>query len=328
MTDTTLVATGAVWKYLDNGTDQGTAWSGIAFDDSAWASGPAELGYGEGDEATVIKCNATVPANCSSGNYITTYFRKTFSVPNKSIYSGLNLRLLRDDGAVVYLNGTEIWRTNMPAGAVTYATLAPNAIGGADETTFVSPPASLANTLVNGTNVLAVEIHQNAVSSSDVSFNLELTAGLMCESFNAYTAGSRIGTYPGWFSDTTGPVVTASNGVANSTGLAAAGGIFNWTAHPFNWNAADLQKIILQGDFKTDGSGNFDDDRLSWTINGTSIESNNQFGVQLDHPNGGIVTYWSNVMGGAKINDTIVSLTAGICRDAGEYLVPLPGRDH
>ena len=95
------------------------------------------------------------------------------------------------------------------------------------------------------------------------------------------------------------------------TGWLHGGSIFNWTAHPFNWNAADFQKIILQGDFKTDGTGAFDDDRLSWTINGTSTSSNNQFGVQLDHPNGGIVTYWSNVIGGAKINDVIVPLTAG-----------------
>ena len=50
---------------------------------------------------------------------------------------------------------------------------------------------------------------------------------------------------------------------------------------------------------------------MSWTINGTSNSSNNQFGVQLDHPNGGIVTYWSNVIGGTKINDVIVPLTAG-----------------
>ena len=107
---------GSTWKYLDNGSNQGTAWTGVAFDDSSWASGPAELGYGDGDEDTTVDCSAV--ANCNTNNYITTYFRKTFNVPDKSIYSGLNLSLLRDDGAVVYLNGTEIWRNNMPTGAV------------------------------------------------------------------------------------------------------------------------------------------------------------------------------------------------------------------
>src|SRR6185295_16969987 len=41
-----LVASNAVWKYLDNGSDQGTAWTALNFDDSAWASGPAQIGYG------------------------------------------------------------------------------------------------------------------------------------------------------------------------------------------------------------------------------------------------------------------------------------------
>ncbi len=178
----------STWKYLDNGTNQGTAWKEIAFDDSSWASGPAELGYGDGGEATVVDCSAV--ANCNSNNYITTYFRKAFNVPDRSIYSGLNLRLLRDDGAIVYLNGTEVWRTNMPAGAVTYTTLSPTAIGGTDETTFVSPTSVLANTLVNGTNVLGVEIHQQAITSTDISFDLELTGVISTPTCYALTLGS------------------------------------------------------------------------------------------------------------------------------------------
>ena len=51
--DTVLVPTGAVWRYLDNGTNQNTAWRAAGFDDSSWAQGPAELGYGDGDEATI-----------------------------------------------------------------------------------------------------------------------------------------------------------------------------------------------------------------------------------------------------------------------------------
>ena len=167
------INTGSTWKYLDNGSNQGTAWTGVAFDDSAWASGPAELGYGDGDEDTTVDCSAV--ANCNTNNYITTYFRKTFNVPDKNIYSGLNLSLLRDDGAVVYLNGTEIWRDNMPTGAVSSTTLATTAISGTGETTFVSPALPLANTLVNGTNVLAVEIHQSGATSTDISFDLSLT---------------------------------------------------------------------------------------------------------------------------------------------------------
>lgn len=310
------INTGSTWKYLDDGSNQGTAWKESAFDDAAWASGAAELGYGDGGEATVVNCGPNAPT-CTSGNYTTTYFRKAFTVPDASLYAGLNLRLLRDDGAVVYLNGAEIWRTNMPAGAVTYSTLAPVAIGGTDETTFVSPPATLPNTLVNGTNVLAVEIHQSGATSTDISFDLELTgvtapSGLVCESFNSYAPGSRIGSYAGWYdggASVPGPVVTAGNGVAGSIGLAPAASVFHWTAHPFNWNAADFQSVSLQMDYRTDANGAFDDDRLAWTIASANVESANQFGVQLDSADGGITTYWRN-SSDVRVQTPIVALPA------------------
>jgi hypothetical protein len=166
---TVLVPTGAVWKFLDNGTNQGTAWRATGFADGAWASGPAQLGYGDGDEATIVSFGPN-----ASAKYVTTYFRRAFTVANPSAFAALSLRLLRDDGAVVYLNGAEVFRNNMPAGTVTSSTLASVALGGADETTLVtaSVPVSM---LLTGTNVLAVEIHQANGTSSDVSFDLELS---------------------------------------------------------------------------------------------------------------------------------------------------------
>src|SRR3989442_9007832 len=79
-----LISTGAVWKYLDNGSDQGSAWRASAFDDSAWASGPAQLGYGDGDEATI---NSFGPD--ANNKYITTYYRRAFNVPNASSITNL-----------------------------------------------------------------------------------------------------------------------------------------------------------------------------------------------------------------------------------------------
>jgi hypothetical protein len=166
----TLVPAGAAWKYLDNGSDQGTAWRAAAFNDSGWKSGLAELGYGDGDEATIVGYGPN-----SSAKFITTYFRRAFSVTNPSAYGALTLRVLRDDGAVVYLNGTEVFRTNMPTGTVTAATRASTALGNADETTYVTASVN-PGLLVAGTNVLAVEIHQANPTSSDISFNLELAA--------------------------------------------------------------------------------------------------------------------------------------------------------
>jgi titin len=166
----TYIPTGSTWKYLDTGTNQGTAWRAIAFNDTTWKSGAAQLGYGDGDEATVVSFGSN-----ANSKFITTYFRKSFSVADASLVSALNLRVLRDDGVVIYLNGTEVFRNNMPTGTIASTTLASTAIGGVDETTFLTGTISPA-LLVSGSNVIAVEIHQADVSSSDISFDFELKA--------------------------------------------------------------------------------------------------------------------------------------------------------
>jgi len=164
-----LVPAGSVWKYLDNGSNQGTAWRAPAFNDSVWLAGPAQLGYGDGDEATVVGHGPS-----GQPKYITTYFRRSFNVTNPVAFSSLTLTLLRDDGAVVYLNGSEIVRSNMPAGTLFYTTLAASPVSGNGETRPVVYTLS-PSVLVAGTNVLAVEIHQDDPWSSDISFDLELT---------------------------------------------------------------------------------------------------------------------------------------------------------
>ena len=168
LADVTLIPTGATWAYRDDGTNQGSAWRGLAFDDSSWAIGGAQLGYGDGDETTVISYGPN-----ASQKYITTYFRRAFTVADPASFGGLTLRTLRDDGAVVYLNGTEAWRSNMPAGSIAYTTLASTSIVSSGETTFMTAQID-PSLLVAGTNVVAVEIHQVSPASSDVSFDLEL----------------------------------------------------------------------------------------------------------------------------------------------------------
>jgi hypothetical protein len=168
----TLIPVGAVWKYLDNGSNQGTNWRTVGFNDGGWASGSAELGYGDNDEATVVSYGSN-----SSLKHITTYFRRAFNVTNAAAVTELTLRLLRDDGAVVYLNGVEVYRTNMPSGSISYTTLASSALGEPAEETFVSTSFSPTG-LQTGNNVVAVEIHQANQTSSDISFNLELLAAV------------------------------------------------------------------------------------------------------------------------------------------------------
>ena len=168
-TETVLVSRGAVWSYLDDGSNQGTAWRDAGFLDEAWAQGPAQLGYGDNDEQTVVGFGGD-----EDDKFITTYFRHTFQVVDASDFERLDIRLLRDDGAVVYLNGTEVVRSNMPSGTIAFDTLAPSFVAGSGEDAFL-PTTLDPNLLVDGANTIAVEIHQQSTTSSDISFDLELS---------------------------------------------------------------------------------------------------------------------------------------------------------
>ncbi len=166
---TLLVPPGAAWKFLDNGSNQGTAWRATNFNDAAWASGPAELGYGDTSDGRPERTVVSYGTNASA-KFITTYFRHAF-VAAPAAFTNLVLGAVRDDGFVIYLNGAEVWRNNMPAGVIGYTTLASTSVSGNDEALFfrtnLNPSAVRA-----GTNVFAVEIHQSSASSSDISFDL------------------------------------------------------------------------------------------------------------------------------------------------------------
>jgi hypothetical protein len=166
----TLLSRGSLWKYFDGSAVPGAAWYAANFDDSGWKSGHAQLGYGDNDETTTIGYGPD-----SNNKYITSYYRTTFSVNNPATVKGLVFKLVRDDGAVVYLNGIELFRTNMPGGTVAFDTPASTAVGGTDESTFFEFPQT-SDALKSGTNVVAVEIHQSDGGSSDVSFDLEIDA--------------------------------------------------------------------------------------------------------------------------------------------------------
>jgi hypothetical protein len=164
--DETLIPFDSTWNYLDDGSNQGTGWTAVAFDDSSWSNGPAELGYGDGDEETEVSYGPN-----QNNKYITTYFRNEFLVTNAINYRALELHTDVDDGAVVYINGTEVLRRGLPTGTITSTTLATDVIEGSNERRV---DVVLADTLVDGTNIIAVEVHQNTVTSSDISFNLEM----------------------------------------------------------------------------------------------------------------------------------------------------------
>ena len=167
--DTTIFESGSTWRFEDSGANLGTTWVNNGFNDSSWGSGASELGYGDGDEATVVSYGSD-----ANDKHITTYFRKTFNVA-AGTYTGLTLNLRRDDGAVVYLNGTEIVRSNLPGGTINYLTEASGPIGNEAETTWHVFDDIDPSLLLVGNNTLAVEIHQVSGTSSDITFDAELT---------------------------------------------------------------------------------------------------------------------------------------------------------
>jgi hypothetical protein len=163
-TQTVIFGEHATWKYFDKGKLPAANWFATSFNDGTWTAGSAVLGYGNGSERTVVSYGST-----STDKYISTYFRKTFSLTAPSAYSKISMTLLVDDGAVVFLNGKEIYRINMPTGSVGFAT---TALSSVLQTVIVNINPGL---FVTGNNNLSVEIHQWDNNSSDIAFSLSLT---------------------------------------------------------------------------------------------------------------------------------------------------------
>ena len=162
----TIIAKGSLWKYLVTGSNPANNWNATAFNDTTWKSGKAALGYGVTGLTTTLGYG-----NKATSKDITTYFRNTFTLIDPSVYTSLALTCRRNDGVVVYLNGHEIFRDNMPTGTISHTTLASTAV---TDTTYweryIDP-----SLLVTGKNVIAVEVHLASASDATLAFDLDLT---------------------------------------------------------------------------------------------------------------------------------------------------------
>lgn len=171
-TNETLIATSSAgWKYLADGSNQGTAWQLAGYNDAAWPTGSSELGYGDTDQnpaGGLIPIVDVDPVTAGVQKAATYYFRRTFTVTNPTGIVSASIDAEYDDSVAIYINGTYIGGTLTANPAFNFYS------GSAIEdtiSTYSVPPG----VFINGTNIVAVEIHQANNVSSDVSMNLSLT---------------------------------------------------------------------------------------------------------------------------------------------------------
>jgi len=159
-----VIDAGDPWKYLKGGSDPGSGWNNVFFDHSFWLEGPTGIGFGDGDDATVL--------SDMQNNYLTVYTRKTFQLTDTSSITAMTLNIDYDDGFVAYINGHEVARSNI-SGTPSYDSPASgwNEAG----TPVVFDLTVYRNILLPGTNVLAIEVHNAEISSSDLSMIPSLT---------------------------------------------------------------------------------------------------------------------------------------------------------
>ncbi|GAA5494801.1 hypothetical protein Rhal01_00965 [Rubritalea halochordaticola] len=160
-----LLKSGDIWHFYDGATPPVKTWNQPNFDYAGWRAGKSPLGYGNDDESTILS-HGSDPNN-KVPSY---YFINTFQLNPAETKSDLIAKIIFDDGAVVYVNGQEVKRCNMPKGAIQHHTQSATQSRENASATFQIPHRFL----VQGENRIAVEVHNASPNSSDISFDLEL----------------------------------------------------------------------------------------------------------------------------------------------------------
>lgn len=232
----TVINASNTWKYFPGVAEPPATWRQLGFADGGWASGPGGVGFSDGDDGTVISTVNSV------------YLRKTFTVVDTSqIYMAL-LHIDYDDGFIAFINDVEIARNNLGGvtgdhplysdfGIVTHE--AEMYSGGAADNYYIDK-ATLSSILVNGNNVLAIQVH-NLSGSPDLSSNAWLSFGMK-------NPGSTYGPVPSWFYgistssnlplvriNTNGATIVDDPRVNGTMGITDNGpGLRNYLTDPFN----------------------------------------------------------------------------------------------
>lgn len=198
----TLIKAPEQWRYFlgtlsPAAVEPAADWRTLSFDDGSWLTGPGGFGYADNDDAT------TIP------QVMSVFIRKKFTVVDKTKIEEGVLSVDYDDGFVAYLNGTEIARANMD-GKGAFPPYTSSSSGFGDEALvnplpFTVSKETLQSLLIQGENVLAVQVHNENIGSSDLTSNVYLSIGINDASFTYQTT-------PDWFQPPSEPVIfTSSN---------------------------------------------------------------------------------------------------------------------
>ena len=175
--DVILLPLNSVWKYSDTEGDLGTEWKEPQYNDSGWEEGPSPLGFGNiSDTNTLPRTNIPVETQINPRpRQITTYFRKNFELEDSQSHFELRMKIMSDGGGAVYLNGEEIFRdSNLEANA-TFEMTTSNDTSDLNEGDLDDYIVD-ASALIDGTNLIAIEMHNGSKSSSDMVMEIQLEA--------------------------------------------------------------------------------------------------------------------------------------------------------
>jgi hypothetical protein len=251
----------ADWYYLDDGSDQDTAWRFPSFYVGRWNYGPAILGYGD-PSATVLDFGPD-----ANNKHIAYYFRKDVNIPNlSSLSDSIIFSIMRDDGAVVYVNGNEIFRTNMPTGPITFKTWASTIIDGAAERQYNNFIVSK-NVFQNGVNTIAVQVHQRDSISSDLTFEMEVFEDPRTLNILTPTIGQSIPAGQpfdvNWYNIPTVGSLTLELSIDNRATWDTLFTARNANNKPFNWSVPNINSSTSWLRI-TDSTGTFSDSVSFW----------------------------------------------------------------
>ena len=183
--DNQILKSGAMWSYYDGGSLDTENWTAPTYSSTKWKTGLSPLGYGKTGVKTTLSYGSD-----SNNKRPTYYFRATVSLPAEpKAKDVVTMDFTIDDGMVIYVNGTEAGRYNMPSGTVSYKTYASTYAPGNPDHGSIDLPIGLFH---EGSNVIAVEVHNNSANSSDIYWDAAISTSVGTVDVDAYSTDAEI----------------------------------------------------------------------------------------------------------------------------------------